>query len=100
MIVILQNSTGACKYITFGRNIFSSFNKLLVNVAGGFFDFRIFQKVFNTDGDFIFHGIAPYPDKPELKNICHQGTKQRRILFRYSFLVSWCLCGEKKKVLP
>ena len=45
-----------------------------------------------------------YPVKPviakrksrfigEIKNICHQGTKTRRILFCYSFLVSG---GEKK----
>jgi hypothetical protein len=35
-------------------------------------------------------------DGPEPRNICHQGTKTRRILFCYSFLVSWWLCGEKK----
>ena len=36
--------------------------------------------------------IVPNPDKPEPRNVCHQGTQ--RILFCYSFLVSWC--GEKK----
>ena len=34
------------------------------------------------------------------KKICHQGTKTRKILFCYPFLVTWCLRGEKKKVLP
>jgi len=36
-------------------------------------------------------------DRPEPRNICHQGTKTRRILFCYPFLVSWWLCGEKLK---
>jgi len=44
--------------------------------------------------------VNPNPDKLEPKDICHQVTKTRRTLFCYSFLVSWCLCGEKKKVLP
>jgi len=41
----------------------------------------------------------PNPDKPEPRNVCHQGTKARKIfivLFFFSVLVpSW-----RKKVLP
>jgi len=40
---------------------------------------------------------TPNPDKPEPKSFA---TKAQSILICYSFLVSWCLCGEKKKVLP
>jgi hypothetical protein len=44
------------------------------------------------------------------KNICHQGTKTRSFILLFfpsraeplwgGALVSWCLGGEKKKVLP
>jgi len=39
---------------------------------------------------------SPAAVKPEPKNICHQGTKTRRILFCYSFLVSWCVWRKEK----
>ncbi|HUV77447.1 MAG TPA: hypothetical protein VMW06_05255 [Desulfobacterales bacterium] len=39
----------------------------------------------------IITGDKPNPDKPEPRNVCHQGTKARKI-----FIVLFFLSGEKK----
>jgi len=57
------------------------------------------QNKHNITAILDLNSNAPNLDKPEPRNICHQGTKTRRILFCYSFLVSWCLGGKKKKDL-
>lgn len=46
--------------------------------------------------------LSPNADKPEPKIFAtkaqrHKDTKTPRILFCYSFWVTWCLGGEKKK---